>query len=527
MFKLRRDEQLNPHASAVAPGRGTVVRKATIFGLVTLLLLGLIGLILRSGLFAGGDVLSHGRFHDVHIYRPKSDVQHFVMFFSGDGGWDDGLADIARALAAQGTLVAGIDTSDLFEELEKDGGKCVFPVGDMENLSHFVQAYYKLPTYFTPILIGHSAGASLVYAALAQAPPGTFTGALSLSFCADLDLHKPLCKAANLDYTARADGEGVRLTPPTKPLSAPWVAIHGSEDEVCSIAEARSFVANTPDARFVELPGITHNYGDMASWMPQFDSAYASIVAHEPPHPQAPPQTLADLPIVEVPPTGAGINDTFAVLFSGDGGWAGIDRDVADELASRGIPVAGWDSLRYFWTARTPSGVSSDLDRILRYYAGHWQKKKALVVGYSQGADVLPFAVNRLPAQSRALVERTVLMSIGQTAAFEFHVTNWFGSGSHELPIGVEMARMSGANTVCLYGEGDNDSICPRVAPKNATVVKLAGGHHFGGSYGHLADVILGQSTSSGAPTAGNAASPAGVPGEAGSASAAPNHAVQ
>jgi type IV secretory pathway VirJ component len=192
-----------------------------------------------------------------------------------------------------------------------------------------------------------------------------------------------------------------------------------------------------------------------------------------------------------VPPTGSGVNDTFAVLFSGDGGWAGIDRDVADVLASRGIPVAGWDSLRYFWTARTPSGVSGDLDRILRYYAEHWHRKKALVIGYSQGADVLPFAVNRLPPASRALVEKTALIGIGQTAAFEFHVSNWFGSGNGELPIGVEMAKMSADKTLCLYGSGDDDSICPKVRPANATVVKLPGGHHFGGSYGHLADVIL------------------------------------
>ena len=102
-------------------------------------------------------------------------------------------------------------------------------------------------------------------------------------------------------------------------------------------------------------------------------------------------------------------------------------------------------------------------------------------------------------------------MLFRSTAAFEFHVTNWFGSGSHELPIGVEMARMSAANTICLYGEGDNDSICPQVAPKNATVVQLAGGHHFGGSYGHLADVILGKSV---------APAPESAP-------AAPNHSVQ
>jgi type IV secretory pathway VirJ component len=425
-----------------------------------------------------------------------------VLFFSGDGGWDDELGELAKALADQGTLVAGIDSSDLFKELEKDGGKCVFPVGDMENLSHFVQAYYKLPTYFTPILIGHSAGASLAYAALAQAPPGTFTGGLSLSFCADLDLRKPLCKAGSLDYTARVDDEGVRLLPPPKGLSTLWIALHGTEDEVCSLKEAQTFVSKTPGARFITLPGVAHNYGDMDSWLPQFDAAFASIAALEPPHLQAPPKSLADLPIIEVPPTATGTgtanDDTFAVLFSGDGGWAGIDREVANVLASRGIPVAGWDSLRYFWTPRTPSGVSVDLDRILRYYAEHWQKKKALVIGYSQGADVLPFAVNRLPARSRGLVERTVLMSIGQTAAFEFHVTNWFGSGNHELPIGVEMAKLSAANTWCLYGAGDNDSICPKVAPAHATVIELAGGHHFGGSYEHLADVILSGSAGGG-----------------------------
>ena len=458
-----------------------------------LICLALVGLVGCSGLFSGGDTISHGRFHDVHVYKPKSEVRHFALFLSGDGGWDDGLADIARALAAQGTLVAGIDTSDLFEELEKDGGKCVFPVGDLENLSHFIQAYYKVPTYFTPILIGHSAGASMAYAALAQAKPGTFTGALSMSFCVDLDLRKPMCKAGDLEYAPRTDGEGVRLDAATKGLHAPWIALHGTADAVCSASEAQAFVAKTPGARFVALPGITHNYGDVSSWMPQFDAAYADLAAHQP-HPlQTLPQSLADLPIIEELPAGTEVNDTFAVLFSGDGGWAGIDKDIAAVLTKRGIPVAGWDSLRYFWTKRTPSGVAGDLDRILRYYSEHWHRKKALVIGYSQGADVLPFAVNRLPPRTRALVERTALIGVGETAAFEFHVTNWFGSGSGELPIAPEMARMSSANTLCVYGEGDNESLCPKIAAGNATPVRLPGGHHFGGSgsYEHLADVIL------------------------------------
>ncbi len=59
---------------------------------------------------------------------------------------------------------------------------------------------------------------------------------------------------------------------------------------------------------------------------------------------------------------------------SGDGGWAGIDQAVAAALSARGIPVVGLDSLRYYWTARTPSGVASDTDRMIRYYLAHFGK---------------------------------------------------------------------------------------------------------------------------------------------------------
>ena len=41
---------------------------------------------------------------------------------------------------------------------------------------------------------------------------------------------------------------------------------------------------------------------------------------------------------------------------------------------------------------------------MIRYYLAHLDKKRVLLIGYSQGADVLPFAVNRLPAATRARV---------------------------------------------------------------------------------------------------------------------------
>ncbi|HEV7714331.1 MAG TPA: AcvB/VirJ family lysyl-phosphatidylglycerol hydrolase [Steroidobacteraceae bacterium] len=450
-------------------------------------------LLLLSGANASAETLSHGRFKEVEVYRPAGEVKHVVLFLSGDGGWGRRLTTMATTLVADGTMVVGIDVPDFYEELEKDGDSCVYPDGDLENLSHFVQAYYKLPTYFTPVLVGYSAGASLAYAVIAQAPPGIFAGALSLSFCADLDLKKPLCKSDALHFSTRKDGEGVRLIPASK-LRVPWVALHGSVDEVCSSAEAREFVEQTSPARFIDLPGVGHDYSRPSRWLTQFKEAYSFLLNAQPQSLPAPPSTLSDLPIVEVPASGSGgTSDLFAVLLSGDGGWAGLDKEVAAALAARGIPVAGIDSLRYFWHARTPAGLAEDIDRTIRYYASQWQKRRVVLIGYSQGADVMPFAVNRLPQATRAVVALTALIGVSQSAAFEFHVSNWVGAGSDELPVLPETNRLSSADTLCLAGDDDDDSLCPIIGATHARVVELPGGHHFGGDYHHLAELIIEQ----------------------------------
>jgi type IV secretory pathway VirJ component len=235
--------------------------------------------------------------------------------------------------------------------------------------------------------------------------------------------------------------------------------------------------------------------------MPQFKTAYASLMASGARSLPPPPPDLADLPLIEVLASGpaAAKSDQFAVLLSGDGGWAGLDKEVAGALSERGISVVGVDSLRYFWKVRTPAGLAADIDRIVRYYAYQWKKKRVLLIGYSQGADVLPFAINRLPAETRDLVQLNVLIGVGKEAAFEFHVSNWFSSNSG-APIKPETDRLSSDDTLCLYGADDDESLCPTIGATHARVINLAGGHHFGGDYRKLAELIITQSQSSSTP---------------------------
>jgi type IV secretory pathway VirJ component len=456
--------------------------------------------------------LDHGRFRDVLVYQPAGPATSFVLFLSGDEGWNATADTMARPLVQQGAMVAGIDWAKFKRSLEADGDQCEFPDGDLENLSHFVQAYFHTATYLPPILVGVSSGATMAYAVLAQAPRNTFAAALTLGFCPTTNLEKPLCKGSGLESVHSARGHGVDFLP-IKNLANPWVNLQGELDHLCPAAETRNFISQVRGAAIVMLPKVGHDFASPREWLPQYIAGYNTLATRNPAVRIAPPPAgLSDLPVIEVPaqpvaaqaagapsaaaPSGlaaaeASRADVFAIIMSGDGGWAGLDQDVAAALSAKGIPVVGLDSLRYYWTARTPSGLAADTDRMIRYYLAHFGKQRVLLIGYSQGADVLPFAVNRLPEATRSRVALVAVMGMSEHALFEFHLTSWVSdsdSGPATLP---EINRITGTPVLCIYGADENDSLCPKLDPKKFNLVKLKGGHHFDGDYANLARQIL------------------------------------
>jgi type IV secretory pathway VirJ component len=437
-------------------------------------------LLLACASATAAETISHGRFEQLRIYRPHGEARQTVLFFSGERGWSTELEPIAESLARQGALVAGIDSPALFRNLEKDDG-CVNPDGDLENLSHFLQAYYRLPAYRPALLVGAASGAAFVHAMLAQAPEGTFSGGISIGFCPVMPLRKPLCPTDSVSKPS------AQLHPSAK-LGAPWTVLQGLNDLSCRTA-ATQFLAKADEPEIVSLPGDNHGNGDFHTWESQFAAAYQKLAAQAPPPPKAIASELADLPLVEVPATGSG--DTLALLISGDGGWAGIDKELAAEISKQGMPVIGLDSLRYFWKERTPESTAADVDRILGYYLTAWKKRRVLLIGFSQGADVMPFIVNRLPSATRARLQLVSLLSLSQSAVFEFHLQNWLGGSDDQVPVAPEVAKMKGVRALCVYGEDDDETMCTQPEAKALQIVKLEGGHHFDGDYPSLARLIL------------------------------------
>jgi type IV secretory pathway VirJ component len=470
-----------------------------------------------AGAAAGAaETLTYGRFGQVAIYRKTPHPASVVLFFSGDGGWNLGVVDMAETLSQMDTLAVGINLPRYLKALEAGNESCSYPASDVELLSKYVQKKLAFPTYTPPVLVGYSSGATLVYAILVQAPPNTFKGAISMGFCPDLPLTKPLCAGHGLTWGPGPKGKGFSFKP-TSTLEQPWIAFQGLVDQVCSPQDVESYVRQVKNGEAVMLPKVGHGFSVPANWQQQFKQAFQRLTATvEPGHAGAPASPgggrgaaaahpaaaappagpaaaaaatpVSDLPLVELPVKQPG--EPLAIIVSGDGGWASIDRDVAEDLVRHGVPVVGLNSLQYFWSARTPEGAAADLQRIARHYLAAWGRQQLLLIGYSLGADVLPFMVNRLPADLLGRVRLVVLLGPGSRTSFEFHLSDWLGGGGGDRPVLPEVKKLAGKPLLCIYGQAEKDSLCPQLGSLGKTV-SFSGSHHFGGDYASLAERIL------------------------------------
>lgn len=438
--------------------------------------------------------LEFGALGTLHVYQPAGDPQQVVLFASGDGGWNLGVLDMARSLRDQGAMVIGFSTPHYLGSLNKRHASCHYPAGDLEAAVQYVEKRFQLSRYHAPLLVGYSSGATLIYGALAEAPAGTFIGGISLGFSNDLAVRRPLCAGAGLHNVRSKDGKEYLLQP--RALPVPWVALQGDIDEDVSPKATNDFVTQVKNGEVINLPHVGHGFSVERHWMPQYLAAYRKIVEHhEAQAKPVAPVALGDLPVIEVPaehPKG----DAFAVILSGDGGWVSIDKDIGHQLAASGVPVVGFDSLRYFWSPRKPAGMAGDLDKIMQHYLNAWHKSKVLLIGYSRGADVLPFMVSRLSPDLQKRVTLVGLLGPSLETSFEFHVSDWLMDASHDTDqsVGAEVHKLGDLAILCVYGSDETDTLCPKLnSMKNVKTLKTEGGHHFGGDYTRLANLIMQQ----------------------------------
>jgi type IV secretory pathway VirJ component len=191
--------------------------------------------------------------------------------------------------------------------------------------------------------------------------------------------------------------------------------------------------------------------------------------------------TRTDLPLTIIPATGNAVMNTMAIFFSGDGGWTNFDGQMADELAKKGITVIGLNSRKYFWDKKTPAQTRDDVTYLIRHYSRVFKKRKILLLGFSFGADVMPFVFNRLPRAIHNRVQAIILMSPSKDTDFEVHLIDLLNlpSSPREFNVPDEIKLVRAKRLICFFGKDEANTCSDELLKANINVTLVDGGHHY------------------------------------------------
>lgn len=386
----------------------------------------------------------------------------------------------ARQFASLSYYVARIDSKSLLSSPTDNENQCINIADQLSAIAEQLQKNHAIAIEGLPILVGNNDGAALVYSALAQTEKNHFHAGISINFTPLITSNLPLCTVHN--FTSNNINMQAHILP-TKHLPSSWYIFQN--DGIAANVDSNQFIAKISNAKLTASERNPSTSIEEAMQILQWlDPRLADQISSD--------NGDTDLPLIEV--TADNNEETpMAVLLTGDGGWAEIDKNLAKFLADKNIPTVALDSLSYFWKARTPETTAKDVDDIISLYSEKWHKKQVILIGYSFGADVLPFIANRLSDTNKANISLIALLGMGTTAAFEFHLSSWMDSdtGSHRLPILPEVQNMQWANSVCIYGVEDEETACTKTSEFGVKVISMSGDHHFDEKYDELVDRII------------------------------------
>ncbi len=427
------------------------------------------------------ELVHYGLFGNVHVTAPPIPVERTVVLISDSNGWDDRAEELAQALSADGALVLGIDLPEYLKHLFELKDKCAYPAGHFEGMSDWMQHHQGMENFVYPIVLGMGAGANFAYAVAAQAPAGTFSGLVMLGFDHQFRLAKSLCPGDAGAMTAVTNNGDYRIVP-VKQLPSAWLPLpfaHGARVSGI-LAWMRSLRWDwfwpTPQTQQPAVSLAKH----ISNWQRQNQAALEL------------PEDVADLPLVEQLHQGE-FNQRIAIILTGDGGWAGLDIAIAEQLSRRGIDVVGLNTLKFFWQPRKPQEAVDALTRIVGHYGALHPQASFIVIGYSFGAALAPVIINRAQESVQRRILAQVLISPDAEAVFEVKVGDWFGGAHHDntIPVVPELNSAKVA-VICVHGNEEKEpSICNKVSKPSVRVIELAGGHHYNGDYDGLAQGIL------------------------------------
>jgi len=412
---------------------------------------------------------SWGDFGETHIYFGGTRALELVLTDSANQAAAE---QLAAHLSQRGQLSAVLNMDSYLSHIEQRKARCFDAATPLSVYAQDLQQNHQFNHFEPAFITGLGSAGSYLFTMLSQVPAGLFRGAFSTRLDTQVPLAIAPCKTSPaVTWTAKTRVAGLNeFIPPT----TPWRLFN-------NFSEVNNWLKSAP---------LMNNWQLARAQADQDTRTQASSAD----------TSLAQLPLVELPADSKGPfsrQDFMALVISGDGGWANIDKDIANQLSSQGVPVVGWNSLNYFWEGKTPAIAAQDLQQVLDHYRALWHKNKVMLIGYSMGADVMPFMVNGLNPQTQEHILSVNLLNPSTSVDFTFHLSGWLNSASEDpYKTYEQVVNWHAWQTNCFYSETD-ESLCAELKKLDTLdqqqihLYYRPGDHHFDGNYRPLIDLIL------------------------------------
>ena len=177
-----------------------------------------------------------------------------------------------------------------------------------------------------------------------------------------------------------------------------------------------------------------------------------------------------------------GKNNTPLIFhMTGDGGAVRFDLKMFKEYHDNGFSFLGLNSLKYFSDKKTPDRVANEMIPVIKRYSQLWSKETLMLVGFSFGAEIIPFLYDRLPDDMKKELKLVVLLTPSKRSDFHIRMRDMIGidKKNERYDVVNETAKIKFTKVLAIYGKEEKPSLKTSPDQPKLKILTIKGGHGF------------------------------------------------
>jgi len=177
---------------------------------------------------------------------------------------------------------------------------------------------------------------------------------------------------------------------------------------------------------------------------------------------------------------------------SGDAGFNSFSKNFSEQIFRNGFDIYALNTKDYFWDEKTARGSAGDFSGFLEDRFRGRKNKQLVIVGYSFGADALPFILNRFPPETRQRILKVILIDPSSNGDLKITLASYINeSAAGRWATFPELSKLGDLSFAFILSDFSAYYYpYAKVPLADKQLYRLPGNHRFDGNFKGLASTV-------------------------------------